>query len=187
MSDSDPSPAKNAGSGFQKKRSCPLWLKPVVKLLIRNLHLVNEDTVRRGGAVAIELKGIGELVIHGPGEKRVVRDVHRHPHAVNGKRVMEHGVCDRVIVVFGHNVVPGSRGEACKSKTSGVPAFQAVIKNAPLVAGIQSLPAEVVDPSVQNLLALKLNCLGRVSEPARDIEIKSYVRAPICVVTGVCC
>ena len=103
--------------------SCPLWLKTWLSLLIRNLHLVNKDTVRRGGAVAIELNGIGELVVHRAGEKRVVRDVHRHPHAVNGKRIMQNSVGDRVIVVFSHNVVPGSRSETRKSEAGGVPAF----------------------------------------------------------------
>ena len=56
------------------------WLK----LLIRNLHLVDEDAIWRGGAVAIELNGVGELVIHGAGEKRVVRDVHRGTNAIHG-------------------------------------------------------------------------------------------------------
>jgi hypothetical protein len=34
------------------------------KLLIGNLHLVNENTVCSRGAVAIELHCIGELIIH---------------------------------------------------------------------------------------------------------------------------
>jgi hypothetical protein len=129
------------------------------KLLIRNLHLVNENTVCSRGAVAIELHGIRELVIHRAGEKRVVRNVHRHPHAVDGKRVMQYGVSNGVIVVFGHNMVPCSGSEARKRDAGSVPAFQAVVKNAPLIAGIKGLPAEVVDPSVQNLLAFKLNGL----------------------------
>jgi hypothetical protein len=144
-------------------------------LLIRNLHLVDENTVRRRGAVAIELNCVGELVIHGAGEKRSVRNIHRHPHAIHSKRIMQHGVSDGVIVVFGHNVVPGSRSEARNSKSGGVPAFQAVVENAPLVARIQSLPAKVVNPSVQNLLAFKLNALRQVFRARRDIEIK-FVR-----------
>jgi hypothetical protein len=93
------------------------------KLLIRNLHLVDENTVRRRRAVAIELHSVGELVVYCAGEKRVVRDVHRHPHAVHGKRIMQHGVGDGVIMVFGNNVVPGSRSEARNSQAGGVPAF----------------------------------------------------------------
>ena len=121
-----------------------------------------KDTVSRCRAVAIELHGIRELIIHRSGEKRIVRNVHRHPHAVNRQRVMQHGVSNGVIVVFGNNVVPGSRSEARKSKAAGVPAFQAVIEDAPHVAGIKRLPAEVVNPSVQDLLAFKLNALGQV-------------------------
>lgn len=95
----------------------------VVKLLIRNLHLVDENTISRCCAVAIELHGIRELIIHRSGEKRIVRNVHRHPHAVNRQRVMQHGVSNGVIVVFGNNVVPGSRSEARKSNAGRVPAF----------------------------------------------------------------
>jgi hypothetical protein len=61
-----------------------LWSKPWLKLLISNLHLVDENTVSRGRAIAIELNGVGELVIHGAGEKRIMRDVHRGANAVHG-------------------------------------------------------------------------------------------------------
>ncbi len=91
-----------------------------------------------------------------------MRDVDWHPHAVNGKRVMQDGVGNGVIVVFGHNMVPGSRSEARKRDAGSVPAFQAIIKNAPLVAGIERLPAEVVHPSVKNLLAFKFNALRQI-------------------------
>ena len=118
------------------------------------------------------MHGIGELVIHGSGEKRVVRDVHRHPHTVHGKRVMQNGMGHGVIVVFGNNVVPGSRREARKRNAGSVPAFQSVVEYAPLVARRQSLPSEVVNPSVQNLLALKLNGLWQIFRARGDIEIK---------------
>ena len=144
----------------------------VKNLLIRNLHLVNENTVWRCRAVAIELHGAGELVIHGPGEERIMRDVHRHPHPVHGKRIMQNGVGHGVIVVFGNNVVPCSRREARKRNAGSVPLLQAIIENAPLVAGIQSLPAEVVNPSVQNLLAFKLNGLWQIFRARGDIKIK---------------
>ncbi len=81
---------------------------PWLKLLIRDFHLVNVNTIGRRRAVAVQLNGVGELVIHGAGEERVVRNVHRSANAVDGKRVMQHGVGDGVVVVFGNNVVPGA-------------------------------------------------------------------------------
>ena len=85
---------------------------------------------------------------------------------------MQHCVSNSVIVVFGHNMVPGSWRELRKSDAGRVPALEAVVKNTPLVAGIKSLPAEVVNPSIQNLLAFKLNGLWQIFRARRDVEIK---------------
>ena len=85
---------------------------PWLKLLIRDFHLINVNAIGRCRAVAVQLNSIGELVIHGAGEKRIVRNIHRSANAVDGKRVMQHGVGRCVIVIFGGNVVPGAGSES---------------------------------------------------------------------------
>jgi hypothetical protein len=94
-----------------------------------------------------------------------VRNVDRKSDPVDGERVMDHNVCGRVIVVFSHNVVPCSRREMLEGNRSGIPLFQPVIENSPHAPGIERLPTEVVNPAVENLLALELNRLRSVFDP----------------------
>ena len=90
--------------------------------LVRDLHIVNINAVRRGRAVAIQLDRIRKLIV-GAGEKRVVRDIHRHAHAIHGKRIVNHQVVRRVIVIFRHNMVPGVGREASQREAGRVPSL----------------------------------------------------------------
>src|SRR5215467_8096462 len=73
-----------------------LWLS--LCLSVRDPHLVDEDAVRRCCAVAVQLHRVGKLVIGGAGEKRIVRDIHRHPNSIDGQCVMQNGVRCGVIM-----------------------------------------------------------------------------------------
>ena len=78
--------------------------------LISDGHLIDRNVVRSGRAVAVKLNRVGELIASA-GEERVVRDVHREALSIHGKRIMNHSMGCRVIVIFRHNVVPCSGRE----------------------------------------------------------------------------
>src|SRR5690349_18690212 len=69
-------------------------------------------------------------------------------------------------------MMPGAGRESCKRNSGGIPTLQAVVENAPLVAGIQRLPAEVVNPSIQDLLAFKLNCLRKIFRAGGNVQVE---------------
>src|SRR5579859_5236059 len=140
-------------------------------LLPADLHLVDINAVGDSARVTVELYGIGELIA-GPGEKRIVLDVHGKAHTIHGEGVMGDHVRGHVVVVFGDNVVPCAGCEGGKGDIGRVPAFGAVIEDPPHIQGVIGLPAKVIDPAIQNLLALKLKGLGSVLGAGRNINIE---------------
>src|SRR5262249_47034597 len=123
-------------------------------------------------AVAVQLHGVGEIVVRGAGKERIVRDVHWYAHAIHGEGVMQHSMCSCVVMIFSHDVMPLARRKSRQGQTGCVPALQAIVVDTPAVAGIVRLPGKVVDPSIQGLLAFELDRLWQVLRTGWNVEVK---------------
>lgn len=85
-------------------------------LLVSNPHLVHIEAISAGDIVAVELDCIRELVVPGIGKERIMADIHGGADAVHCEGVVKDGMRSRIVVVFGHHVVPGSGREALEAE-----------------------------------------------------------------------
>jgi len=139
--------------------------------VIDDIHPIDKDLVRNYLAVGVKLNGIAELV-SAARVKRVVTNIDHVAYAVNRKRIVNDTMPGRVVVKFRNEVVPRPRRESHKRQTAVIPLLEAVIENSPLITGVVGLECEVVNPSIQSLLAFEFNGLRRIFQSIGNKEIK---------------
>jgi hypothetical protein len=139
--------------------------------VIDDIHPIDKDLVRNYLAVGVKLNGIAELV-SAARVKCVVTNIHHVAYAVNRKRIVNDNVSSRVIVIFRNEVVPRPRRESHNRQAAVIPLLLAVIEDSPLITGVVGLECEVVNPTIQGLLAFEFNGLRRVFQSVGNKEIK---------------
>src|SRR5262245_38751199 len=82
------------------------------------------------------------------------------------------GVGCQVVMVFGQDVVPRSWRERSKRNGGCIPALQAIVENAPDVGAVLRLPAEIVYPSADDLLALELDGLRQGLHTRSNVDVE---------------
>src|SRR5215472_9148287 len=149
-----------------------LWGRKLTRILaVGNPHLVHVDAVGRRVRVTIELHGVGELV-GSPAVKRVVRDVQWKTYTVNGESIEVHDVRRGVVVVFSQNVVPRPRCERSEGNGGGIPLFESVVEGPPDAWSVIRLPAEVVHPSTELVLAFELDRLRSGLHSLGNVDVE---------------
>jgi hypothetical protein len=136
-----------------------------------DIHLIDKYLVRRCLAVSVKLNGVAEL-ISAARVKCVVTNIEHVAYAVNRKRIVNNNMSGRIVVIFRDKVVPRPRRESHKRQAAVIPLFCAVIKDSPLITGVVGLECEVVNPSIEGLLAFEFNGLRRVFQSVGNKEIK---------------
>jgi hypothetical protein len=137
----------------------------------RDPHIVHKNLERHRNNVQVQLETVGELVA-GSRRSRRVSDVECVSHTVDRQGIVVSRVCRPIIVILGHDMMPGAGGEVLQRNTCALPLFGVVVEYAPLIASILGLPGKVVQVPIEPLLALELDRLWSVLQTCRYVKIE---------------
>src|SRR5689334_4961350 len=99
-------------------------------------------------------------------------DGERMAHTIDRKGIVVNGVSGRVVMIFGHNVVPCPWAETLQWDSGVFPAMCSNVKDSPLARRVICLPRKIVGIATESLLALKFDCLGIILHSRRDVQVE---------------